>query len=85
MQAMIAQEVDKKLAAEASNQPANSEELKALVQDLVSRELEAKMAELEANLEASLEEKLSAGMDKATAAAAARIIREEIAALAEVL
>ena len=90
MQTIIAQEVDKKLAnqvnqvnqASASpNQPATNDDLKALVQDLVNQELEAKMAELEANLEA----KLNAGMDKATAAAAARIIREEIAALAEVL
>ena len=86
MQAIIAQEVDKQLANQAVVQaPAqagpDAEELKALVQDLVNKELEAKIAELEANLE----EKLNEGMDKATAAAAARIIREEIAALAEAL
>ena len=88
MQTLIAQEVDKKLASQASVQatePVNPDELNALVQNLVNNELEVKMAELEASLEASLEAKLSAGMDKATAAAAARIIREEIAALAEAL
>ena len=51
--------------------------LLATVRDLVRQELEERMA--------ALEERLTQNLDKAAAQAAAQIIREEIAALAQEL